>query len=131
MKENDPYGTGCNPLVALDEQPTGVEHFTADGVYIRQIVVKKKDSLIPQHAHAYDHMTMLVKGSIRVWEDGKEIGERVAPTGVYIKAGVKHSFQTLEDDTVLYCIHNTSRTGAVEIQEEHQNGEFRLCHSGS
>lgn len=131
MNSNDPKGEGCNVLVPAGEQPHGVEHYTADGVYIRQIVVAKANSLIPQHSHVYSHMTMLVKGSIRVWENGILKGDRAAPTGIFIKAGIKHSFLTLEDDTILYCIHNISRKGSVEIKEEHQVLEEKLCRSGS
>ena len=122
MNSNDPFGVGCNVAGAPCEQPHTVEHVTAAGVYIRQIVVKKKDSLIPQHAHAYDHTTLLVKGSVRVWEDRVYKGERIAPCGIYIRAGVKHGFRTLEDDTILYCIHNAARLGHVEVSGEHQLG---------
>lgn len=119
MNPDDPYGEGCNPLVLAPEQPHGIEHFTADGVYIRQGVVAKAETLIPQHSHRYGHFTMLAKGSMRVWADDKLLGDFKAPTGVFIKANVKHKLLTLEDDTVFYCIHNTARTGKVEIAEEH------------
>ncbi len=118
---------GCEVLHASDEQPHTVAHHTADGIYIMEIVVPKAHSLIPQHSHVYDHTTMLVKGKIKVWEDGKFIGDKIAPTGIFIKAGVKHSFLTLEDDTILYCIHNVTRTGEVEIKEEHQIVGEKLC----
>lgn len=131
MNPNDPKDEGCNVLTLAGEQPHGVEHYTADGVYIRQIVIAKKNSIIPQHSHVYGHMTMLVKGGITVWEDGVLKGNHVAPSGIFIKAGVKHRFLTLEDDTILYCIHNISRTGEVEIAEEHQVLEEKLCRSGS
>ena len=119
MNPNDPYGHGCNPLIEAEDQPHGIEHFTADGVYIRQGVVAKAGTIIPQHSHVYPHMTMLVKGSMTVWEDDVLVGNRIAPDGIYIKPGVKHAFKTLEDDTIFYCIHNVSRTGKVEIKEEH------------
>lgn len=119
MNPNDPEGEGCNALNPATNQPHGAIHYTADGVYIREINVDDAGTLIPQHSHVYPHTTMLVKGSIRVWEDGKLIGDRVAPTGIFIKAGVKHSFLTLENNTILYCIHNVSRTGDVEVKEGH------------
>lgn len=131
MNPNDPFGEGCNVALEHGEQPHCVEHFTADGVYVRQIVVKKKGSLIPQHAHAYDHLTMIVKGSVKVWEDGVPKDDRKAPDSIYIKAGTKHGFLTLEADTILYCIHNVSRTGQVEISDEHQISGDKECHSGS
>lgn len=131
MNPNDPFGKGCNLLTLSDDQPSGVEHYTADGVYIRQIVVKNANSIIPQHSHVYDHMTMIVKGSVRIWKDGDLIGERTAPDGVFIPAHAKHAFLTLQDDTVLYCIHNMLHTGKIEIDEEHQILPEKLCRSVS
>jgi quercetin dioxygenase-like cupin family protein len=128
MNPNDKDGEGCNKVVYKDElQPEYVEHYTADNVYIMQINIPKKDSLVPQHSHAYDHMTILAKGSVRIWEDGVDKGIRTAPSSIFIKAGVKHTFCTFEDDTLLYCIHNISRTGKVEIAEEHLLDREKLC----
>jgi len=112
---------GCNNLVRADNQPVGgIEYFSADGVHIMQITVPNKGTLIPQHSHAYDHTTLVTSGAVKVWQDEVLTGEFVAPTAVYIKAGVKHTFETLEDNTSLYCIHNISRKGVVEVLEEHQ-----------
>lgn len=118
---------GCEVLHAADEQPHTVEHITSDGVYIMHIVIPKAQSLVPQHSHVYDHTTMVAKGKVKVWEDGKFMGDKVAPASIFIKAGAKHSFLTLEDNTILYCIHNVSRTGEVEIAEEHQIVGEKLC----
>lgn len=120
MNPNDPEGHGCNVYHEAVEQPLATEHYTADDVYIRQCVVPKKDSLIPQHSHTYPHMTMLAKGSMRVWKDGVLLGDEVAPKAIFIEAGTKHGFQTLEDDTIFYCIHNVMRTGQVEIDKKHE-----------
>jgi hypothetical protein len=46
------------------------------------------------------------------------VGDLAAPEGKVIKAGVKHTFQTLTDDVVLLCVHD-ARLG-VEIENEHQ-----------
>ena len=128
MNPNDKEGEGCNVVLhASEHQANCVENYTADGIYIMQIHVPKKDSLIPQHSHVYDHTTMLAKGTIHIWEDGVDKGIRVAPTGIYIKAGIKHMFHTLEDDTLLYCIHNVSPKGKVEVKEEHQIVGEKLC----
>lgn len=115
---------GCNTLKRADEQPVGgVEYSTADGVNIMQITVPLKDTIVPQHSHEYDHTTLLTNGKIKIWQESERIGSmtiRKAPDMIYIKAGVKHTFQTLEDNTILYCIHNISRNGIVEVKEEHQ-----------
>lgn len=102
------------------EQPYGVEIHGADGVFIKQMIIPKAGTLVPQHSHTYDHTWMLALGSARLWEDGRLVGDKKSPCGITIKAGTKHTFMSLEDNTIGYCIHNVSRTGDVEIVEEHQ-----------
>lgn len=109
-----------------EDQPYGVELKMADGVFIKQMAIPRAGTLIPQHSHKYDHTSMLAVGAIRVWQDGALRGDFTAPTGLTIKAGTKHTFLSLVDDTVVYCIHNiartgrSGRTGEVEIADEHQ-----------
>lgn len=107
-------------LAAATEQPYGVEIRMADGIFIKQITVPLAMTLIPQHAHTYDHTSMIAVGTFRVWKDGALVGDVSAPTGLLIAAGIKHAFLSLTAGATLYCIHNVSRTGEMEIQEEHQ-----------
>ena len=104
---------------AAKQPPDDVEFFTEDGVFIKQMYIAKAGTVIPQHSHKYDHTSMLATGSVRVWADGKLIGDRVAPIGIPIKAGVKHAFLSLEDKTIIYCVHRLHETAGVEILEEH------------
>ena len=102
------------------EQPYGVEIHFSDGIFIKQMHIPKAGTIVPQHAHEYDHLSMLAAGAVRVWAGGLSEKEYVAPIGIPIAAGVKHRFLSLVDNTVIYCIHNISRTGEVDIAEEHQ-----------
>jgi quercetin dioxygenase-like cupin family protein len=106
-------------LIPLAEQPEQVEIHSTDDIYIRQIAVKKALTVIPQHSHAYDHLTMVARGSVKVSMEGGITKDYVAPTGIMIKAGVKHLFVTLEDDTLLYCVHNLRGEAIVKVLEEH------------
>jgi len=101
-------------------QPYGDEYLAADGVFIKEMRIPKSGTIVPQHSHEYDHTSFLAQGRISARADGVDIGEFVAPTPIFVKAGVKHSFLSLEDNTLVLCIHNVSRTGAVEVREEHQ-----------
>lgn len=56
------------------------------------------------HRHAYDHPTLLAKGSLEVDYQGIK-SVFVAPTVIYIKANTLHQLMALEDDTVAFCIH--------------------------
>lgn len=102
------------------EQPPLWEHTSVDGVFIKQMYLEKVGTLIPQHAHRYPHTTMLARGKMRIWKEGVLLGDFEAPFPIYIEARVKHTLMSLEDNTLAYCIHNSSRTGTVEVHEEHQ-----------
>jgi hypothetical protein len=106
----------CNSCaVSAQCQPYGAEFLAADGVFIKEMRIPFRDTLVPQHSHAHDHTSYLAKGSVEC--NGVRYD---APAPIYIPAGVKHMFRSLEDDTLVLCIHNVSRTGAVEVLEENQ-----------
>lgn len=105
------------------EQPPEVSFATEDGIFIKQMYCKDAFTVVPQHSHEYNHVSMLAVGSVRVWSNGKVIGDFKAPCPITIKARTKHTFLTLEPGTTIYCIHNISRTGEVDIHEEHVLGE--------
>lgn len=110
----------CDNCDLCIEQPPEWEYLAPDGIFIKQMLLKEKDTIIPQHAHQYDHVSMLASGSIRAWADNVLLGDFKAPYPLHIKAKVKHTFLSLEPNTLIYCVHNASRTGKVSIHQEHQ-----------
>jgi quercetin dioxygenase-like cupin family protein len=56
------------------------------------------------HTHHFDHVTLLIKGSVSVSVEGGPEKEFKAPTFVVVKKGKSHKFTALEDDTVYYCV---------------------------
>lgn len=109
----------CGSCQLCIEQPPLWEHTAPDGVFIKQMLLKDAGMLVPQHAHVYDHTSMLAVGAVRMWSDGELVGDYAAPCPIFIKAKVKHTFLSLEPGTLIYCIHNVSRTGHVDVHEEH------------
>ncbi|HEV2674162.1 MAG TPA: hypothetical protein VGV37_06430 [Aliidongia sp.] len=107
-------------LLPAEEQPVTIDTKMADGVFAKSILVREADTVIPQHAHAYDHSSFLASGAVRAWADDVLLGDFQAPEGILIRAGVKHRFQTLAPFTVIICIHNLHGEEAVKILEEHQ-----------
>lgn len=108
-------------MIKLDDQPPDdMEWLIADQVFVKQMFIANAGSFIPQHAHQYDHVSALAKGKVRVWEDGVWTGDHQAPHMLLIKAKVKHLFQSLEDDTIIYCIHNASHPDVAAVFAEHQ-----------
>lgn len=107
------------PTERIEIKIEDIEFSEIDGVFIKQMKLPFAGCFVPQHSHNYDHCTLLAHGSVKVYKDGDFHGEFKAPAMIEIKAMCKHTFESLEP-SVLYCIHNVSRTGEPEIHEEHQ-----------
>jgi hypothetical protein len=56
------------------------------------------------HTHAFDHITLLAYGSVKMVHDKGE-AEFKAPHLIVTPKGIKHQFTALEPDTVFCCIH--------------------------
>lgn len=113
--------TSSTSLVKLPRElhPDSVEFQGADGVLVKSMVCKTAGTIVPQHAHEYDHLSMLAIGAVKVWKDEKYLGTFHAPAGINIEAGSKHRFETVSDYTIIYCIHNVSRSGEIDIADRH------------
>lgn len=105
---------------ALKKPPVQVTVSEADGVHVAQIHIPAEGTYVPQHSHVYDHTTMLAVGKVRIWVEGDLVGDFEAPRAIKIPAEKKHTFLSLTDGVVFYCIHNISRTGQVQELEQHQ-----------
>lgn len=56
------------------------------------------------HTHAFDHLTLLAKGSLKVTIDGHETLFD-APQMIFIKKDLEHQLEATKPNTVAYCIH--------------------------
>lgn len=101
------------------EQPDSVEFSLADGIAVKSGLFKLAGRIVPQHSHEYDHSTFIAVGSVLAWCDEDYLGHFIAPCSIFIKARCKHTFKTLEDNTLIYCIHNVMRTGDIDLHELH------------
>ena len=101
-----------------ERQPLGGLHLYG-GVYVKEWLVPDAGTLLPQHAHTYDHLSYIAAGSVHVARDGVPQGVFHAPAAVRIPARAKHAFTTLADNTLILCIHDASRGEAADIHEEH------------
>ena len=89
-----------------ENQPYTISLTIFGGIYYRVWSVPDAGTIIPQHSHHYDHLTVLLSGSVRLWCDGDAVGDFSAPDTIKILAHRMHEFHTLTDDCVLACIHN-------------------------
>lgn len=107
-------------LVLAKEQPIETRFEMVDGVACVLMAIPRAGTIVPQHAHNYAHISALVSGKVALWKDGIAMGTFAAPHQIVIEAHAKHLFQSLVNDTTILCIHNVSRSGEIEIAEEHQ-----------
>jgi len=105
----------------LDPQPIAMDWEEADDIGIRWAVFPA-GCLVPQHSHTYDHVSAIPYGKVKVTADGQLLGEYTGPCCILIKANTKHLFEVIEK-TMLMCIHNISRSGKIEVAEEHHIAE--------
>jgi quercetin dioxygenase-like cupin family protein len=105
--------------VEAPQQPI-TQEFIADGVWINQVQISGVGIALPQHAHRFEHATVISEGGVRVEREDAPAVELWSPQVINIPANVKHLFVTLSDRVVLLCIHRIDRSGAVEVAEEHQ-----------
>ena len=88
-----------------------VEFAEVDDIWIRAYSIPKAETIISQHTHTHDHITLVSRGTAEAWQDGESMGEFTAPAIVKIPAGKKHAFKALTDDVALCCLHNLRGTG--------------------
>lgn len=89
----------------------------AGGFYLRSYLLKESGTIIPQHVHDHDHVTLVGSGRVRGWQDGICIGERGPGEVFEIPAGTAHVFQSLEPYTLLCCVHNIDSALSVKRKE--------------
>lgn len=116
----DHAGDYPGEFIPVDEQPHGVEIHIVDDVFVKQMVIPKAGTFVPQHVHGYDHLSMLAVGSVVVWRNEANPEICHAPKGITIKAGVRHTFKSLKDNTIIYCIHNAARAELLVEIEPHR-----------
>ena len=96
---------GEEEIPEQDDAPRPITNISCVGnIYMRMIYFKNAGDVMPGHSHAYDHPTLLAKGSVEVNYQGIKT-KFSAPTVIYIKAETSHEITALEDETLAYCIH--------------------------
>jgi hypothetical protein len=96
-----------------------VEFAEADDIWVRAYSIPKAKTVLSQHVHTHDHITLVSRGTVEAWQDGEWFGEFSAPAMIKISTGKKHAFRALTDDVALCCLHNLRGTGleSPEIEE--------------
>jgi hypothetical protein len=102
-------------LVGNTEELCPLQHYFADGMYVRQITIPK-GTLIIGKIHKHSHPNFLLKGDVTfATEDG--VMRVQGPMGMISPAGTKRAVYAHED-TVWATVHATSETDLDKIEEE-------------
>jgi hypothetical protein len=90
-------------------------HHFIGGVYAKEVIIDDGFE-VQQHAHTFDHMSVLVEGCAIIWQ-GDVQETYYAPAVIEIKAGIEHSVQAVNGRVVWLCIHATDSCDAENIDE--------------
>jgi quercetin dioxygenase-like cupin family protein len=96
----------------FDKYGIGLVHHFAGGVYCKETHIPAGRALL-QHAHPFEHLSVLAKGSAVVSVDGVRYVYD-APAFLKIKANAIHEVQAVSD-CVWGCIHATNETDPDKI----------------
>lgn len=106
-------------MKAAERQPVGRLRLYG-GVFVKEMYIPDADTLVPTHAHQYDHISYLAAGAVTVCRDGEMIGTFTAPTAIEIPARSKHAFISLVPGTLILCIHSQHEgEEAIPVHDEH------------
>lgn len=86
------------------------------GIYFRSVFLPFKGMTVPQHMHDHDHATFCGSGSARVYVNDQFHCDVKAGHAIEIKAGKRHLFEALEDDTRLTCVHDIASVEAIKAR---------------
>ena len=84
--------------------PPNIKIGCVANLFSKQMHFFKSGDFEQGHTHAFDHLTLLAAGSLRVTVNGKATIFN-APQMIFIKAEHYHELEALENNTVAYCIH--------------------------
>jgi quercetin dioxygenase-like cupin family protein len=84
-------------------QPT-IQIGCASNIYIRMMHFHSAGDVEEGHAHQFDHISFLSKGRMQVEVEGI-VKEFAAPHMILIAKNKHHRMTSLEDDTIMSCIH--------------------------
>jgi hypothetical protein len=92
----------------------GITISCVSNIFIKQMHFLHAGDKEEGHAHLFDHVTLLSAGKLRLTALGTST-DFTAPHHIFIKAGVVHELEALEDNTVAQCIHGIREKGCEDI----------------
>ena len=103
-------------IVKGDSEVFPLKHTFSDGIYIRQMTMKK-DSFVIGKIHKHNHVWFLLTGMISVADENNTV-DHIAPCYVEAPAGSKRMIYAHEDSIWVNIHANPSNTQDLEELEE-------------
>jgi hypothetical protein len=103
-------------VVKGDSEVFPLKHTFTDGIYIRQMSMKK-DSFVIGKIHKHNHVWFLLTGKISVADENNTV-DHIAPCYVEAPAGSKRMIYAREDSTWVNIHANPTNTQDLEELEE-------------
>ncbi len=95
-------------------QPETVSLSIFGGVYCKLWMVRDRGTVLPQHAHEFPHISLIVAGKVHGWRGDDYLGVFEAPATIKIAAHILHRFETITNNVVIACIHNADHIEGYE-----------------
>lgn len=73
-------------------------------IWVRQNELEFEGESNQGHKHTFDHVSLLMKGTVKVEVDGFEPKLFTAPTFIVIKKEHMHKFTAMTDDCCWFCV---------------------------
>tara|TARA_R110001599_G_scaffold310210_1_gene517327 strand:- start:77 stop:535 length:459 start_codon:yes stop_codon:yes gene_type:complete len=105
-----------NNVVKGDSNTFPLKHTFTDGIYIRQMSMKK-DSFVIGKIHKHNHVWFLLSGEISVVDENNTI-DHIAPCYVEAPSGSKRMIYAHEDSVWVNIHANPTNTQDLEELEE-------------
>lgn len=72
-------------------------------IWVRQNELEFAGDSVQGHKHTFDHVSLLMKGTVEVEVEGYEPKQFTAPTFIVIKKEHMHKFTAITDDCCWFC----------------------------
>lgn len=82
-------------------------------LFFRRMHFKNAGDIEHGHAHPFDHVSFVSRGTVRVTVEGKSKVFH-EPQAIFIAKELKHEIEALEDNSVVLCIHAIRNGERVE-----------------
>lgn len=104
-----------------EHQPT-TELLVYAGIFCKVWTVADRGTVLPQHAHRWGHISLLVAGKVHAWQGDDYLGVFTAPAMIKIPPDTPHRFETITNNVAIACLHNADHLdadGQPLVEREH------------